>query len=324
MKVDGNFYASRFGRLVRQILGRGSWLRIWHKEFPVAEEIQPIRRLPYFDIILDRLQKNDPDFSLAFGRHVHWGYWDDPRLADGTIEDFAYASERLCHRLLAASAVAGGQAILDVGCGLGGTLATLNEMLADACLVGINIDERQLARAVATVLPCPGNTIYFVHGDGCLLPISSAAFDRVLAVECIFNFPSRREFFREARRALRRGGKLVISDSVATISIPALGRRQAASAKRVARTFGPITRPQTLAEYSDLARGTGFVLSAIDDITTWIMPSFQPVRDLMRRTGWEEAAWATGMLEAEFVEGISRYTIMSFDAAEPITKFAVK
>jgi ubiquinone/menaquinone biosynthesis C-methylase UbiE len=50
-------------------------------------------------------------------------------------------------------------------------------------------------RAAAVVLPRPGNAVHFVHGDACRLPFASAVFDRVLAVECIFHFPSRRQFF---------------------------------------------------------------------------------------------------------------------------------
>ena len=38
-----------------------------------------------------------------------------------------------------------------------------------------------------------------------------AAFDRVLAVECIFHFPSRLQFLKEACRVLRPGGLLALS-----------------------------------------------------------------------------------------------------------------
>ena len=157
--------------------------------------IEPVRRLPYCDVILEGLQNNDRDFLHAFGRHLHWGFWEDPETADGTVEDFACAADRLCDRLLAAASITAGHAVLDAGCGIGGTLANLNETLAAVSLHGINIDERQAARAAAVVLPRPGNAVHFVHGDACRLPFASAVFDRVLAVECIFHFPSRRQFF---------------------------------------------------------------------------------------------------------------------------------
>jgi SAM-dependent methyltransferase len=149
-----------------------------HQPLVNEPEIGPIRRLPYVDLILDRLQNKDGDLALAFGRHVHWGFWDDPKRADGSIADFTVASERLCSRLLGAGCVAHGHDVLDAGCGFGGTLATLNETLAPIRLHGINIDERQVARAVATVPPSPGNTIDFVHGDACRLPFADRSFDR--------------------------------------------------------------------------------------------------------------------------------------------------
>jgi hypothetical protein len=37
--------------------------------------IEPVRRLPYCDVILEGLQNNDRDFLHAFGRHLHWGFW---------------------------------------------------------------------------------------------------------------------------------------------------------------------------------------------------------------------------------------------------------
>ena len=46
----------------------------------------------------------------------------------------------------AAAGIADGQHILDVGCGFGGTVASLNENFSRVHLLGVNIDERQLER----------------------------------------------------------------------------------------------------------------------------------------------------------------------------------
>ena len=289
---------------------------------PMASQetaIEPVRRLPYCDAILDGLQNNDRDFLHAFGRHLHWGLWEDPEAADGSVEDFASAADRLCNRLLAAASIAGGHTVLDAGCGIGGTLANLNETLSAVSLYGINIDERQVARAADVVLPRPGNALHFVHGDACRLPFASAAFDRVLAVECIFHFPSRRQFFAEARRVLRRGGKLALSDFVpaaAATSEPP-DPQKAELARRIAEKFGPMTAFPTLDEYRQLARETGFEVTVVDDVTPGLVPSFKVVRKLLERARREEMAWATDMIEAQLRQEVSRYVILAFEATTP-------
>lgn len=164
--------------------------------------IEPVRRLPYCDVILEGLQNNDRDFLHAFGRHLHWGFWEDPETADGTVEDFACAADRLCDRLLAAASITAGHAVLDAGCGIGGTLANLNETLAAVSLHGINIDERQAARGRGRVAapgecrafrawrrlpapfcergvrPCPGGGMHFP------LPQPPAVLSAKPAVSC--------------------------------------------------------------------------------------------------------------------------------------------
>ncbi|MBO1349190.1 MAG: hypothetical protein EBE86_018160 [Hormoscilla sp. GUM202] len=42
--------------------------------------------------------KGNEQELAAFGRHVHWGYWDNPNAADGTVADLAAATERRLQR----------------------------------------------------------------------------------------------------------------------------------------------------------------------------------------------------------------------------------
>lgn len=78
--------------------------------------------LPYFDALLQEINQGNPEILAAFGRHVHWGYWENPGTADGSTADFAQAAENLCQRVCDAGTLANGQRILDAGCGFGGTL----------------------------------------------------------------------------------------------------------------------------------------------------------------------------------------------------------
>lgn len=104
-------------------------------------------KLPYFDQLLSLLDQGYPAIDIAFGRHVHWGYWQNPEQAFYSPEDYNNAAEQLTRQVYAATNVDNGQSVLDVGCGFGGTIALLNENFSQMNLVGLNIDPRQLERA---------------------------------------------------------------------------------------------------------------------------------------------------------------------------------
>jgi sugar/nucleoside kinase (ribokinase family) len=142
-------------------------------------------RLPYFDLLLSLLEQGDANLEVAFGRHVHWGCWPDPGRAMGDAADYAAAAERLSLEVCAAANIADGQTVLDVGCGFGGTIASLNERLRNMRLVGINIEERQLARAKARVTARSDNLVTFVGGSASNLPVTDGSRQLVPVAEVV-------------------------------------------------------------------------------------------------------------------------------------------
>ena len=107
--------------------------------------------------------------------------------------------------------IASGQSVLDVGCGVGGTIARLNETYQRMRLTGINIDERQID-ICRGITGRAGNVLSWEMADAGRLPFAGAAFDRVLCVEAMFHFASRRQFFAEAARVLKPAGVLTGTD----------------------------------------------------------------------------------------------------------------
>jgi SAM-dependent methyltransferase len=183
---------------------------------------------PYFDFLIDAFRRGET------GRFVHLGHWNvqagfDPD-APPVPNEFALAQARLNAYLLEMAALRDGQSVLDAGCGFGGTLEAVNGHHSGMRLTGVNIDPRQLGLC-RQIAARNGNRLDWEHADACELPHADASFDRVLCIEAMFHFSSRRRFFAQAARVLKPGGRLVASDLVLTargrdwLAVnPALGR----------------------------------------------------------------------------------------------------
>jgi ubiquinone/menaquinone biosynthesis C-methylase UbiE len=212
------------------------------------------------------------------GRDVHLGYWDNP--PDLTVPctpgEFRAAQARLTERVLDLASVQPGDRVLDVACGLGGTLARLAEQCPGGFLAGLNIDARQL-EVCRDIRPADGG-VCLTAGDACALPFAAAAFDHVLCIEAMFHFRSRRDFFAEAARVSRPGGSLVITDIL--LSRPGAGAPwDDATAETALRgDYGPWPEPWIApAALAEVAAAAGFALVTQVDWTRQTLPSYRIV-----------------------------------------------
>ena len=269
---------------------------------------------PYIDAEIDQMRQGaEPPEHL---RHFHWGLYESPDVSDDRTERYVVAARAMTEHILDAGEVGPGSRILDVGCGFGGTLDLVRHRHAGCRLVGINIDERQLVWGRRMLRPAPDgggprDAIGFVAGDGCRLPVAAGRVDHVLAVECIFHFPSRKAFFREAARVLPAGGTLALSDFVvAAGSVGSVGAN--VTALGLGDWFGRSAAPLTPEGYRRLGRAAGFDLLVDDDVTARTLPTYPALHRLYRSQGLEDGVRTIDAVRDLAVAGGWQYHVLAF------------
>lgn len=250
------------------------------------------------------------------GRDVHLGWWNRPPSAAELAQPQAFeaAQHRLVVQVLSLADLQDGLRVLDIGCGFGGTAEALNQAGRSLDVWGLNIDIRQLVicRALSAQ---DGNRLHWVQADACALPLPDASVDRVLCIEAMFHFGSRRQFFSEAARVLRHGGVLAVSDIVARPSPPGamVSPSDATAAAAVLGSFGPWPDFWGFdADHDALARAVGLRLTHCTDATEATLPShhYTAPERAPGQDPFAQAAWALAALHRG---GRLSYPLMRFE-----------
>lgn len=193
--------------------------------------------------------------TLAPGRLVGLGYdagadgFDD-RLASNPITVRRFGIIDASQRAIAA----GRRVALEIGCGTGRLLATLDARVR----IGVDVSRGLLAHAVRRDLPV-------ALADAHSMPFSDAVFDAVTAGNAVFRYLDYPRAFRECARVLVPGGRLAVHQYAAWTFSPR-------------RPLRPV-QPDNPLHVSDLdevrspARDAGFVEERVH---LWRTLSFPP------------------------------------------------
>jgi len=197
-----------------------------------------------------------PFYREFLGRHWHTGYYA-PSGPLGPKDQL-----RMELRIAASADVGPGCAVLDVGCGIGGTACHLAQVMG-ARVQGLTPNTTQLDMA-SSYAKAQGleDRVTFVQGQAGELPFPDASFDVVLFFESACHFPDRERFFREAHRVLRPGGRLAGEDWLA-----ATGLDEELKRRHIAPLCDTWAIPElgTLETYAAGMAGAGFeVLERVD------------------------------------------------------------
>jgi cyclopropane fatty-acyl-phospholipid synthase-like methyltransferase len=185
------------------------------------------------------------------------------------IDEFHVGGLEATRELARALAPQPGDSLLDLGSGLGGP-ARLLAAERDCDVTGVDLsDEFVAAASTLTSLAGLDQHVRFQTGDVTALPFADASFEHAVTIHVAMNIADRAEFYTEARRILRPGGRLAILDVVAadgdgeSLTFPLPWSTTAA-------TSHLLTRSDTIAELDR----AGFETVDAVDRTAWSLAWF--------------------------------------------------
>ena len=197
---------------------------------------------------------------------MHYGYWDD------ATRDLGSALIMMNRKVAEFGGVRNGDAVLDAGCGVGGSSIFLASQLG--CTPhGISLSAKQIEQ-------CKENAQRHGVGDRTSFSVQNylntsfenETFDVVWGIESVCYAYDKIDFLREAFRVLKPGGRVVVADFFANGVVP--GTPDAAMMDKWTRTWAIRSYAEVESFWTDLQRA-GFVGMQRKDVTANVVKSIK-------------------------------------------------